>query len=277
MIDRRPPRLLVKTLTVAFLTVALLLGVVFVVVTVTVRNQVRQAVASNLESTQRLFAAVETRRQRELRAQAETLADNATLKAALDTYLSETRGTGGTGRSDGEVRADLLETIDLVLERVAARSTRTRSCWSTTTGSRSAPPAGWRIAGRASRPVSLGSNQGRQTASTASRDWATDVFRVVTVPLLLDDATIGMLYVATSLDQQYARGAGSAGGHPDRDRQRRTRAGDDAVDRSAAHQFESAVAVVTAGRRHAHARRRILRVPAARRGRRHGVLRARID
>ena len=56
MIERRPPRLLVKTLTVAFLTVALLLGVVFIVVTLTVRNQVRQAVASNLESTQRLFA-----------------------------------------------------------------------------------------------------------------------------------------------------------------------------------------------------------------------------
>src|SRR6185503_14780005 len=93
--ERRPPRLLVKTLTVSFITVALLLAVVFVVVTLSVRNQVRQAVASNLESTQRLFATVETRRQRELRAQAETLADNATLNAALDTYLSETRGTGG--------------------------------------------------------------------------------------------------------------------------------------------------------------------------------------
>jgi len=67
---RRPPRLLVKTLTVAFVTLALLLGVVFVVVTLTVRNQVRQAVLSNLESTQRLFATVETRRQHELRAQA---------------------------------------------------------------------------------------------------------------------------------------------------------------------------------------------------------------
>ena len=59
MSDRRPPRLLVKTLSVAFITLALLLGVVFVVITLTVRNQVRQTVASNLESTQRLFAAAE--------------------------------------------------------------------------------------------------------------------------------------------------------------------------------------------------------------------------
>ena len=74
MSSRRPPRLLVKTLGVAFLTVAVLLTVVFIVVMLTVRNQVRQTVQSSLESTQRMFAAVETRRQHELRGQAETLA-----------------------------------------------------------------------------------------------------------------------------------------------------------------------------------------------------------
>ena len=47
---RTPPRLLVKTLTVAFVTVAVLLGVVFIVVTLSVRNQVRDAVVSSLES-----------------------------------------------------------------------------------------------------------------------------------------------------------------------------------------------------------------------------------
>ena len=59
---RPPPRLLVKTTAVAFGTVAVLLGVVFVVVTLSVRKQVRDTVAANLEATQRLFAAVETRR-----------------------------------------------------------------------------------------------------------------------------------------------------------------------------------------------------------------------
>ena len=67
---RRPPRLLIKTMAVTFVTVALLLLVVFVVVTLTVRSQVRHAVRSNLESSQRLFAALETRRQHEMRAQA---------------------------------------------------------------------------------------------------------------------------------------------------------------------------------------------------------------
>jgi len=74
-VTRRPPRLLVRTLAVIFVTVALLLAAVFVVVTVTVRDQVRQAVTANLESGQRIFGAVERRRQRELQTQAATLAE----------------------------------------------------------------------------------------------------------------------------------------------------------------------------------------------------------
>ena len=74
-----------------FVTVALLLVAVFVVVMFSVRHQVRQTVVDNLESSQRLFAAVETRRQHELRAQAANLAENPTLKAALDTYIARHR------------------------------------------------------------------------------------------------------------------------------------------------------------------------------------------
>ena len=59
---RRPPRLLMRTLAVTFGTVALLLAIVFVVVTLAVRNEVRQSVVSQLESSQRMFAALENRR-----------------------------------------------------------------------------------------------------------------------------------------------------------------------------------------------------------------------
>ena len=110
---RQPPRLLVKTLAVTFVTVALLLVVVFVVVTLTVRDQVNQAVIRNLESSQRMFAALETRRQREMRAYAATLAESPTLKAALDTYGAEAR------TSDEASRGQLLETIRRELDKVA--------------------------------------------------------------------------------------------------------------------------------------------------------------
>jgi putative nucleotidyltransferase with HDIG domain len=213
MSERHPPRLLVKTLTVAFITVATLLGVMFVVVTLSVRTQVRRTVAANLESTQRLFAAVETRRQRELRAQAETLADNATLKAALDTYLTETRG------SRTAVRADLLETIDLVLEKVAARVDSDAVVLVDT--HQMALAAAGRMANRwpRRRAVSLvATKMAAVPASSRRLDRSVEsdsfdgvarigdvVFRVVTVPLLLDDAMIGTLYVATSLDREYAQ------------------------------------------------------------------------
>jgi putative nucleotidyltransferase with HDIG domain len=197
---RQPPRLLVKTLTVAFVTVALLLSVVFVVITFTVRNQVRQTVASNLESTQRMFAAVETRRQHELRGQAETLADNATLKAALDTYQAETQGNRTT------VRTDLLETIDLVLDKVAARIESDAIILVDTHNV--ALSAAGPMADRwpRNRQVSLLANKAADGADPFDGVARTgdSVFRIVTAPLLLDDVAIGALYVATSLDQRYA-------------------------------------------------------------------------
>jgi putative nucleotidyltransferase with HDIG domain len=238
--DRRPPRLLVKTLTVAFITVALLLGVVFVVVTFTVRNQVRQTVASNLESTQRLLAVVETRRQRELLAQAETLADNSTLKAALDTYQAETRGSRAT------VRADLLETIDLVLQNVAARVDSDAIVL--VDSHQMTLSAAGRMADRwpRSRPVSLVPS--KVPDDTESFDGVArmgdGVFRVVTVPLLLDAVTIGTLYVATSLDQRYAQELERLAGN------RIAIIGDGLVVATtlsgpASRQFESAVAIAT--------------------------------
>ena len=112
---RRPPRLLVKTtIAVTLVTMALLLVVVFVV-TLSVRDRVREGVAENLESSQRMFATLEARRQRELRAQAVTLSESPTLKAALDTYVAELK------TSDQPTRAQLLTTIANELEKLAER------------------------------------------------------------------------------------------------------------------------------------------------------------
>src|SRR4051794_19260750 len=112
---RRPPRLLVKALVVTFGTVAMLLVLVFFVVRMSVREQVRRTVAQNLELSQRMLAALEDRRLHELRAQAETLAENPTLKAAMDTYAAEMSIAGGNDR------AQLLTTIQRELDKLAAR------------------------------------------------------------------------------------------------------------------------------------------------------------
>ena len=188
------------------------------------RDQVRQSVTTNLESSQRMFAALETRRQHELLAQAATLAENPTLKAALDTYQAEAR------TSSEAVQSQLLATIDGELGKVAAarRVGRDRAGRRAPEHARRRGPAG-RVAGRAGGRSRL-PEPGTATASTASRAWAAATFRVVAVPLQFGDGTtIGTLYLATSLDAAYAEELAPAGGHADGDRQRRSAGGQHAA------------------------------------------------
>lgn len=209
---RTPPRLLVKTLAVTFLTVSALLVIVFAFVTMRARNQVRTSVGGNLESTQRLFAALEQRRQRELHAQAANLAESPTLKAALDTYASEL-GMGAhsdatLGRSDDGTRTQLLTTIAGELTKVAARTEAESDAIVLVDTRQQTLAAAGRLASLwpAGRPVTL---------ITAAKDadnfdgvvqMGENTFRVVTVPLTLGDGTnIGTLYLTTSLDQTYVK------------------------------------------------------------------------
>ncbi len=72
----RAPRLVTRTLVSSFLTVALVLGAVFAMLSIRVREQVRQSVADNLASAQQVFQRVEARRQQDVRAAVATLAEN---------------------------------------------------------------------------------------------------------------------------------------------------------------------------------------------------------
>ena len=193
----QPPRLLVKTLAMTFTAIAVLLMVVFAVVWLMVRNEVRDAVTANLESSQRMFAALETRRQRELVAEAATFAENPTLKAALDIYQSETRGNGSAARPD------LIETIDRELEKVAARVDSDALVLADMREITIASAG--RLADRwpRGRPMNLGASANASGFDGIARVGGA-VFRLAAVPLQLDDgSTIGTLYLAESLDQAY--------------------------------------------------------------------------
>lgn len=233
--ERRPPRLLVKTLAVTFLTVIALLVIVFVVVMLTVRRQVRDAVTANLASSQRMFAALETRRQRELIAQAATVAESPTLKAALDTYQAELR------TSSTAIRAQLFSTIDDELKKVAARIDS--DALVVVDMRRTILASAGRLGDRwpRGRPVAFTPNTEGNTFDGIARMGGAP-FRIVAVPLQLESTTIGTLFLATSLDQNYAEElAGLAG--------TRTAIISDGLlvastlSAQAARQFESAVAV----------------------------------
>jgi putative nucleotidyltransferase with HDIG domain len=201
--SRRPPRLLVRTLAVTFATVALLLGAVFVVVIVSVRDEVRHAVSTNLEASQRLFATIEARRERELGEQVAALAESPRLKAAVDTYAAESRTA-----SDPVVREQWLTTIRRQLEEVAARI-ESDAIVLTDVHHHTLAVAG-RLANRWPQDGDV------IVAGSADHDRVDGIahvngtaFRVVSVPFDLDGVRIGALFLATGLDNQYAEDLGT--------------------------------------------------------------------
>ncbi len=191
----RPPLLLVKTLAVIFVTVTLLLVAVFVFVTVSVRDQVRQSVAASLESGQRIFAAIESRRQRELQMQAATLAENPTLKATIDTFAAESQTSSEAQRSLW------LNTIGNELDKVAARVDSDALVLAD--AHQITLAAAGRLADRWPRGRPIAFSGGKAGDIGVGRAGGL-LFRVVSVPLLLADVPIGTLYLATNLDQRYA-------------------------------------------------------------------------
>lgn len=105
-IGRTPPRFVARTMVATFTTVGFILVAVFVVMTLAVRSTVRSTVAERLETGQRILSALEQRRGRELQARVATLAENPTLKAAMDTYHQELH------LEQGAQSRELLDTID---------------------------------------------------------------------------------------------------------------------------------------------------------------------
>ncbi len=105
------PRLVVWLTGVSFAVITGVLGLVFVLLSWQTRAGLVDAAARELERSQRWFAEIEGRRVRERQLQAMTIAENPTLKAAVDTYLAETAA--------GTPPADLLPTIDQEVAKLA--------------------------------------------------------------------------------------------------------------------------------------------------------------
>ena len=192
----RAPRLVTRALVTSFLTVALVLGAVFGLLSLRVRDQVWQSVANNLALAQQVFTLVEARRQQDLRAAVATVAENPTLKAALETWLIE--GDGATDRTSRQLLATLQRETDKIADlmvadvlavadergRVVASSGRLSATWR----------RGDKIGARAPKAVS----DRTQVISNGT-------YHVISVPLQLEEDTIGSLELGTALDADYAR------------------------------------------------------------------------
>jgi putative nucleotidyltransferase with HDIG domain len=195
---RRPPRLVARTLTVTFVTVAIILSVVFIVLMVDARDRIRASEVEKLSVAEKVFTALEARRQQEQLAAIATVAENPTLKAALDTYFTESAFTGLPAEQEQSLRA----TVTVEAEKLAAL---------TGADVLAILDANGRIF------VSAGPQQDRWPrntriaipAGTATFQNITALpqgaFRISGSVLSLLDRDIGALVVGTSLDANYAR------------------------------------------------------------------------
>jgi putative nucleotidyltransferase with HDIG domain len=191
------PRLLTRALVSTFLTVALVLGAVFAVLSLRVRDQVRQSVADNLASAQQVFERVEARRQQDLRASVATLAENPTLKAALDTWLTE-RATANE-RTSNELLATVQREADKLANRVSA------DVLAIADGSRRVVASGGKLAASWPRGAVIGDARDSASPSDRAITVGSARYHVVSVPLQLGDSPIGSLELGRALDVRYAR------------------------------------------------------------------------
>jgi putative nucleotidyltransferase with HDIG domain len=194
---RDPPRLLVRTLLATFGAIVVLLGAVFVTLTLETRARVSRDVATNLDASQRSFATLERRRQAETRIQLEALGESPTLKAALDTWQTESR------RGDRPASPDLLATLQHETNRLATHAIAD-AVVVVDAGNRVIASAGPRAAAwPGGTPLDTALGERVDVDLVVERPMGT--FRVVTVPLEVTGAIIGRLLLATAIDAAYVR------------------------------------------------------------------------
>ena len=180
-----------------FVTVAIILSIVFIVLIVDSRDRIRAAEIAKLELSSRVFTAFEARREQDQLATVATLAENPTLKSALDTYFEETRL--GSPR---EQEIELRRTVTRELEKLAAVTSvnvlaildNENRVFSSAGSARQRWPLNQRVALAARGPTTF------QSVAVFS-DGA---FRVSGAGLHFDDRDIGTLVLGTSLDDNYA-------------------------------------------------------------------------
>jgi hypothetical protein len=189
----RPPRLVVRTTVAMFTVVALVLSSVLILIAIQGSRYVRGTVADKLAAGQRMLSALEQRQSRELQAQLAMLAENPTLKAALDTYRAERAAPGAA--QDGMLVATVRRELEKLAERLQPDVLAVEDPDGAVIAAAGHHAANW--------PASLpppGRSRATQVVTRPS-----GVYQRVSAPITIGDVELGTLELATALDQEYAR------------------------------------------------------------------------
>jgi HD-GYP domain-containing protein (c-di-GMP phosphodiesterase class II) len=187
------PRLIVRTLIATFGAILLILATIFVVLTMETRSRAARVVADNLETTQRIFSAVEGYRKQQIALQLSNLANSPELGNAL--FLYETS-------RDPDALA--LPTLQHELERIAARfkgaTVFVVDPYGTIVASAGPQQHAW--ARRKPVPAESGPQPDVDGEQVIYRPGG--VFRVAAVPVPARRHAAGGVYLATTVDDGYA-------------------------------------------------------------------------
>ena len=195
---RRAPRLVVWISGVTFAVLAGVLGLVFLALSWQTDARLAESAAAELERGQQWFADVEARRSQERRLQAAVLAENPTLKAAVDTYLSELAA--------GTPAADLLPTVAQETLKLAMLLGTPALAVAGADG-RILASAGPRAGDWPPGAVVAGLSLDAESESVIDRPRG--LYLVTTTPLLLGPEAVGTVLSASPLDDAYAQSLGT--------------------------------------------------------------------
>jgi putative nucleotidyltransferase with HDIG domain len=193
----RAPRLLVKVLGFSFGVTAAVLAAVFLVLSWQTRERLTRAIVGNQEASQRRFAELAAQRQREQRLVASALAENPTLKAAIDTYHAESAHHGTSPELVNTIKGELGK-LQRTLSAPAMSVTDVDGRVLATVGPFAAD---WRTGTR----LPERGDDAPDTPIETVIGRGTRVYLATIVPLMLGDDRVGDVYLAAPLDGSYAR------------------------------------------------------------------------
>jgi putative nucleotidyltransferase with HDIG domain len=191
----RSPRLLVKVLSFAFAVIACVIVAVFFLFSWQTDARLTRTVVENMEASQRRFAGIDARLRREHTLQAIALAENPTLKAAVDTYYSERGNEEELGQLQTTIETELAKLQQIMAVPVLLVADVRGVVLASVGPSRIDFPAGSRVS------FQIAENGGPVETVIARDDKS---YLATAVPLVLGRDVIGEFLLASPLNDAYA-------------------------------------------------------------------------
>ena len=191
----RSPRLVVKVLCFAFGVIACVIVAVFVLFSVQTNARVTRSVVENMEASQLRFAGLDARLRREHTLQAMALAENPTLKAAVDTYYSER----GNEHELGQLRSTIETELTKLQQIMAVPALSVTDVRGTVLASAGPQKGDWPAGARVTLHVE---EDGSPVETVVMRNHR--AYAATAVPLVLGRDVVGEFFLASPLDDAYA-------------------------------------------------------------------------